>query len=56
MSYEDVNSQESIKKFGVLLPPTIIFEGQILTEGHVPIMKKLALELYKIIGLTKLDA
>jgi len=56
VSYEDINSQESIKKFGVLLPPAIVFEDHILTEGHVPIMKKLALELYKIVGLSKSKA
>ena len=49
LSYEDVYSNETKKKFGDLLPPTIIFEGQVLTEGHVPIMKKLARDLFRVI-------
>ncbi len=53
VSYEDVNSKDIIEKFGILLPPTIIFEGHILTEGHVPIMKKLALDLYRLIEPTR---
>ncbi len=53
MSYEDVNSQDIIEKFGTFIPPTIIIEGHIITEGHVPIMKKLALELYRLIEPTR---
>ncbi|MFX1575192.1 MAG: thioredoxin family protein [Promethearchaeota archaeon] len=56
VSYEDINSPDSIKNFGILTPPAIIFEGHILTEGHVPIMKKLALELHNLIGLSKSKA
>ncbi|MFX1380684.1 MAG: thioredoxin family protein [Promethearchaeota archaeon] len=55
VSYEDVYANESIKKFGALIPPAIIVEGQILTEGHVPIMKKLARDLFGIINPSKLN-
>ncbi|HDZ16899.1 MAG TPA: hypothetical protein ENH75_01325 [archaeon] len=49
ISYEDVYSEETIKQYGDLIPPVIIIEDRILTEGHVPIMKKLAIDLYNLI-------
>jgi hypothetical protein len=49
VSYEDVYSDDSIKKYGELTPPTIIMEDHFLTEGHVPIMKKLARDLFSAI-------
>lgn len=49
VSYEDVYASDSIKKYGNLTPPAIIIDNQVLTEGHVPIMKKLARDLFKII-------
>jgi hypothetical protein len=48
VSYEDVNSSDTKKKFGVLIPPAILFQDQILTEGHVPIIKKLAYDLFRL--------
>lgn len=53
ISYEDVYSSETIERFGELTPPAIIIGEQLLTEGHVPIMKKLASELFKMIEPTK---
>ncbi|MFX0023960.1 MAG: thioredoxin family protein [Candidatus Hermodarchaeota archaeon] len=55
VSYEDVYLNESVKKYGALTPPAIIINGQTLTEGHVPIMKKLARDLLDIINPTKLN-
>lgn len=49
ISYEDVYSEKTIKQYGDLIPPVIIIEDRILTEGHVPIMKKLAIDLYNLI-------
>jgi hypothetical protein len=50
--YEDIYENESIKKYGSRTPPTIIINDRILTEGHVPIMKKLARELFSLIEPT----
>jgi hypothetical protein len=49
VSYEDIYSPENIEKFGDLIPPVISINNQILTEGHVPIMKKLARDLFHLI-------
>ena len=49
VSYEDVYSNDAKKKYGDLIPPTIIMEDHVLVEGHVPIMKKLARDLFRII-------
>ena len=56
VSYEDVYSIDNIKKYGDLTPPAIIIQDHILTEGHVPIIKKLARDLYKLIEPAKLNA
>ncbi|MFX1569053.1 MAG: hypothetical protein ACFFCV_11880 [Promethearchaeota archaeon] len=52
VSYEDIYSPDNKKKYGDLLPPAIAINEQILTEGHVPIMKKLARDLFSLIGST----
>lgn len=49
VSYEDIYSDDTKKKYGELTPPTIIIEDEILVEGHVPIMKKLARDLFRVI-------
>ncbi|MFX0001190.1 MAG: hypothetical protein ACFE88_13845 [Candidatus Hermodarchaeota archaeon] len=49
VSYEDIYSSDVKKKFGDLIPPAILFQDQLLTEGHVPIIKKLAQDLFKLI-------
>ncbi len=40
--YSDLNSQENLKKYGELTPPVIMINDVIFSEGHVPIIKKLA--------------
>jgi len=55
VSYEDVYSIDTIKKYGDLTPPAIIIEDHIIIEGHVPIMKKLARDLNKLIEPAKLN-
>jgi len=55
VSYEDIYSSDSIKNFGDLTPPAIIIDDHVLTEGHVPIMKKLAQDLFKLIEPSKLN-
>jgi len=37
----------------MVVPPAIIIEERILFEGHVPIMKKLARDLFELIEPTK---
>jgi hypothetical protein len=54
VSYEDIYLNDNIKKYGELTPPAIVIANQILTEGHVPIMKKLARDLFNIIEPRKL--
>ncbi len=54
VSYEDVYSSDTKKEYGELIPPTIIMEHQILMEGHVPIIKKLARDLFRLIEAAKL--
>jgi hypothetical protein len=49
VSYEDIYSNDIKNKYGDLIPPAIIVENKILMEGHVPIMKKLARDLFKLI-------
>lgn len=53
VSYEDVYSEQNIKRYGDLIPPVIIIEDRILIEGHVPIMKKLALDFLNLIKSSK---
>ncbi|MFX1589547.1 MAG: hypothetical protein ACFFC1_15445 [Promethearchaeota archaeon] len=40
--YSDLNSQENLKKYSELTPPVIMINDVIFSEGHVPIIKKLA--------------
>ncbi|MFX1296801.1 MAG: hypothetical protein ACFFD2_18335 [Promethearchaeota archaeon] len=40
--YSDLNSQENSQKYGELTPPVIMINDVIFSEGHVPIIKKLA--------------
>ena len=55
VSYEDIFSTDNVKKYGELTPPAITIDDRVLTEGHVPIMKKLAKDLFKIIEPDKLN-
>ena len=55
VSYEDVFSNDNTKKYGDLTPPAIIIDDRILMEGHVPIMKKLARDLFNLIEQPKLN-
>ena len=45
----DIYSNDAKKKDGNLIPPTILIEDTILIEGHVPFMKKLACDLFRVI-------
>ena len=49
VSYEDIYSNDTKTKYGELIPPTILIEDNLLIEGHVPIMKKLARDLSRVI-------
>jgi hypothetical protein len=43
--YSYLNSQENLQKYGELTPPVIMINDIIFSEGHVPIIKKLARRL-----------
>ncbi len=49
VSYEDIYSDDAKKKYGELTPPTLIIQDKIIVEGHVPIIKKLARDLFRVI-------
>ena len=53
VSYEDVYSNYAIKKYGDLTPPAIVIDDHVITEGHVPIMKKLARDLFNLLESAK---
>ncbi len=50
--FEDIDKIDVKHKYGAVNPPAIIIQKRILFEGHVPIMKKLARELYQLIEIT----
>ena len=45
ISFEDVDSKATIKKYGIRVPPTIFLDEKLYIEGHVPTIKKLAKEM-----------
>ena len=47
--YENISSNEIIQKYGTLTPPVIIINDKIYSEGHVPILKKLAVSLIELL-------
>jgi hypothetical protein len=47
--YENISSNEIIEKYGRLTPPVIIIDDKIYSEGHVPILKKLAISLIALL-------
>ncbi|MFX1390832.1 MAG: thioredoxin family protein [Promethearchaeota archaeon] len=55
VNYEDIESTDIVKNRGIITPPAIIINDNILIEGHVPIMKKLARDLLQLIESAKLD-
>ena len=48
VSFEDIEASENIKKYGDLLAPAIVINRTLFSQGHVPIIKKLARELYSM--------
>ena len=50
LDYENVYEVKMIKEYGDLIPPVVIINHNIFSEGHVPIIKKLSRELLKLIG------
>ena len=52
LSFENIESIDIRKKYGDVSPPAIIIGEHIHSEGHVPIMKKLAYELFELIKST----
>ena len=54
--YNDTASKEVIDKFGSLERPVVIINDRIFSEGHVPIIKKLSRELFKILNKSTLKS
>jgi hypothetical protein len=50
IQYENVLLKEVIERYGELNPPTILINGNIFSDGHVPIIKKLSRELFTLIN------
>jgi len=48
--YIDTNSKENIEKYQNLERPAVIINGKVFSEGHIPIIKKLSRELFKILN------
>jgi hypothetical protein len=48
IEYKIINFNEQVENYGKLIPPVIIINGEIFSEGHVPIIKKLSSELFKL--------
>ncbi|MFX1394750.1 MAG: thioredoxin family protein [Promethearchaeota archaeon] len=51
--YEDITSEKVIEKYGVLVPPVIIINNAIYSEGHVPVIKKLGREILNMLNYKK---
>ena len=49
IEYENINLEDNVKKFGEHIPPVVLINGNIFSEGHIPILKKLSSELFKLI-------
>jgi len=49
LKFENIASTEVLDKYGDVIAPAIIINETVFSQGHVPIIKKLARELYKII-------
>ncbi len=50
--YIDTKSKEDIDKFKNLERPAVIINDKVFSEGHIPIIKKLSRELFKILNST----
>ena len=48
--YTVVSSNEIIEKYGNLIPPAIIINDMIYSEGHVPIIKKLSKNILDLLN------
>jgi len=48
--YKDNASKEDIDKYGNLERPVVIINDRVFSEGHIPIIKKLSRELFKILN------
>ena len=48
--YRDTTSKEDIDKYNSLERPAVIINDRVFSEGHIPIIKKLSRELFKILN------
>ena len=47
VEYDSITSEENTEKYGKMVPPIVLINGLLFSEGHVPIIKKLSSELIK---------
>ena len=50
IEYQDIVLMEEAEKYSNLIPPVVMINGTIFSEGHIPIIKKLSSELFKMIN------
>ena len=48
--YEDITSDKIIEKYGVRVPPVIVINSYIYSEGHVPVIKKLGRKILNLLN------
>ena len=48
--YEDITSEKIIEKYGIRVPPVIIINNSIYSEGHVPVIKKLGRKILNLLN------
>ncbi len=49
VDYENISEGKFVNNFGELIPPVVIINEKIFSEGHVPIIKKLSKELLDLL-------
>ena len=50
IQFKNVLENEPYERFGVIIPPLVMINDKVFSEGHVPIIKKLSRDLLTIIN------
>jgi hypothetical protein len=50
IEYQDILLLENSENDGVYIAPVVMINGTIFSEGHIPIIKKLSSQLFKMIN------
>jgi hypothetical protein len=48
VEYESITTKKNAEKYSNMIPPIVLINGTLFSEGHVPIIKKLSNELIKL--------